>query len=283
MPSLLKRRQKDPRAELKKLLGEYELPSVSSAVIDLLSLLRDPETPLAEVASRVEMDPGLTVRILRLINSAGFGLSAQVSNLQHAVALLGRSRLESLVLTFAAADRIPTRMECMDIGQFWTAAARRATLARVLAQHMHAATQAEAFTAGLLQDIAVPILAGRDPKGYSALLEQWHANDETGLDVLERELFGFDHATVGALMAEDWGLPKYLVNAIRDHHGSDAESDAAPAVRLVSLAKYSSESDGTESIKKVAETDFGIEATLVEEMITRSSADAEQFAEMFCH
>ena len=133
MFKLLKRKNQDPKEELRELLGQYELPTFSSSMVDLLRLLRDPEIPMAEVASRVEMDPGLTVRILRLINSAGFGLMTEVSNLQHAVSLLGRSRLESLVLTFAATEGISVQMDGLDSTRFWGAAARRATLARVLA------------------------------------------------------------------------------------------------------------------------------------------------------
>lgn len=281
MLRVLRRRGRDPKEELNELLGKYELPSLSSCMIDLLGLLRDPRTPMSEVASRVETDPGLTVRILRLTNSAGFGLLTQVSNLQHAVALLGRSRLESLVLTIAATDRIPIRMECMETGQFWAAAARRATLARVLAQHLHAATQAEAFTAGLLHDIAVPVLAGLDAERYSALLEDWHASEEARLDVLEREAFGFDHAHIGALMAQDWGLPEYLVEAIRGHHEVGAESGVDPAVRLASLVKYFPAREGTDGIRKVGENQFGIEQPLMDEIISRSFAEADQFAGMF--
>jgi HD-like signal output (HDOD) protein len=281
MLGLFKGRTRDPRAELQDLLGRYEVPSVSSTVISVLSLLRDPDASMSEVASRVETDPGLTVRILRLTNSAAFGLLSQVSNLQHAIALMGRSRLESLVLTFAAVDRVPIRMECMETSLFWAAAARRATLARSFAQHMHAATQAEAFTAGLLQDIAVPLLAAKDPEGYAAILERWHADHALRLDVLERELFGFDHAIVGALMAEDWGLPEYLVQAIGGHHGQAGNSGADPAVRLVSLVKYSPENDGTEAVREAAETEFKIEAALIQEMVDRSFADAGQFAGMF--
>ena len=66
-----------------------------------------------------------------------------------------------------------TRLEA---SRFWRAAARRATLARVFAQHMHAATQAEAFTAALLLDMAVPLLAGVDSGGYAVLLDRWHAD-----------------------------------------------------------------------------------------------------------
>ncbi len=281
MMGLFKGRNRDARGELEGLLGHYEVPNVSSTAINVLGLLRDPDAPMSEVARRVETDPGLTVRILRLTNSAAFGLMSQVSNLQHAIALLGRSRLESLVLTFAAADRLPDRMECMEASLFWATAARRATLARMFAQHMHAATQAEAFTAGLLQDIAVPHLAGNNPEGYSAILERWHSDPSLRLDVLERELFGFDHAKVGALMAEDWGLPKYLVQAIGGHHEQGKNSHADPAVRLVSLLNYSSENDGTESLKDAAEAEFEIDTALIEEMVDRSVAGAEEFAGMF--
>jgi HD-like signal output (HDOD) protein len=276
------RKKEDPREELKDLLGDYEVPSMPATAIKLLGLLRDPDVPMTEVAKAVEMDPGLTVRILQLINSAAFGLLSEVSNLQHAVSLLGRSRLESLVLAFTAADSIPASIDCIKSRQFWGAAARRATLARNLAQHMHAATQAEAFTAGLLQDIAVPLLASKDPDVYAELIERWHAEPETHLDDLERERFGHDHATVGALMAEDWGLPEYLVNAIGGHHMANGDGGVEPAVYLVSLLKYSAEADGREAIAACAEEDYGIEGSLMEEMMERSFADAEQVAGMFC-
>ena len=281
MFKFIRRKDRDPRKELQEMLGQFELPTFSSSMVDLLGLLRDPEIPMAEVASRVEMDPGLTVRVLRLINSTGFGLMTQVSNLQHAVSLLGRSRLESLVLTFAATDGISVEMDGLDANHFWGAAARRATLARNLAQHLHAGTQAEAFTAGLLQDIAVPVLASVKPGEYREILQRAHSEDGLRLDLKEREVFGFDHATVGALMAEDWGLPTYLVEAIGGHHELREDYTAEPAVRLVATVSYWPENVGAAAIQKIAEEEFGIEADLMEDMIARSFADAEQFAGMF--
>lgn len=278
---LRKRQKQDPRAELEALLGDYEIPGLPSTVIRLLSLLRDPEIPMARVAGQVEMDPGLTVRILRLVNSAAFGLLSSVSNLQHAISLLGRSRLESLVLAIAAADHIPDQMACMEARAFWEAAARRATLARTVAKHMHAATQAEAFTAGLLQDMAVPLLANTNPDGYLTILNRWHSDQMESLDSLERDLFGFDHADIGALMAEDWGLPEYLVQAIGGHHAPNGATNVDPAVRLVSFVTYSPEKDGSAVIKKTAETQFGIDAPLMEEMLDRSFSEAGEVAGMF--
>jgi HD-like signal output (HDOD) protein len=279
---LFARKNEDPREELKHLLGDYEVPSMPSTAIKLLGLLRDPDTPMAEIAGQVEMDPGLTVRVLQLINSAAFGLLSQVSNLQHATSLLGRSRLESLVLAFAAAETVPRDMGCLEPQKFWEAAARRATLARLVAQRLHAATQAEAFTAGLLQDIAVPLLAGIKPEAYAKLLDRWHQEPGADLDAGERELFGYDHATVGALMAEDWGLPEYLIQAVGGHHSANGEADVDPAVRLVALLRYDPENDGRDHVLGAAESMFGIERPLAEEMMTKAFADAGQVAGMFC-
>jgi len=279
---LFARKNDDPRAELKDLLGDFEIPCMPSRAIRLLGLLRDPETPMAEIASQVEMDPGLSVRILQLVNSAAFGLLSQVSNLQHATSLLGRSRLESIVLAIAAGETLPKQMGCLDPQRFWEAAARRATLARLLAQHLHAATQAEAFTAGLLQDIAVPLLAGMNPDGYAGVLDRWHQEGDAELDEGERDLFGYDHAIVGALMAEEWGLPEYLIQAVGGHHSKNGEADVDPAVRLVALLKYDPENDGRERVLAEAESTFGIDRSLAEEMMDRAFADAGQVAGMFC-
>jgi HD-like signal output (HDOD) protein len=169
----------------------------------------------------------------------------------------------------------------METSAFWEAAARRATLSRAVAKHLHAATQAEAFTAGLLQDIAVPLLANTNPDGYLTILNRWHSDQLESLDSLERELFGFDHADIGGLMAEDWGLPEYLVQAIGGHHAPNGHSPVDPAVRLASFVTYSPENDGSDTIKEVAATQFGIEPPLMEEMLDCSFSEAGEVARMF--
>jgi hypothetical protein len=82
-------------------------------------------------------------------------------------------------------------------------------------------------------------------------------------------------------MAEDWGLPRYLIDAIGGHHGQGDGPTPDPACHLVSLLKYSGEDDGTEAIKGAAERDFGIGEELLEEMIHRSHLDAQQFSGIF--
>jgi HD-like signal output (HDOD) protein len=281
MFNFLKRGQKDPKEELKVLLGDYELQSFPEAVLNVLGMLRDPHSEIKDIADQIQMDPGMNIKVLRLVNSAAFSLATKVSNIHHAVTILGRSRLESLLLTYAVATTIPPTLDCIDVSRFWLASARRACLAKHVALHLHAATQAESFTAALLQDLAIPLISEGKKQIYKDLLKNWHTDKEADIDVMERELFGYDHPAIGALVAEAWGLPEYLINAIAGHHDLSEQSSAEPGVRLVSLVRYFDEDDGTERMLKAAEKDFNIGRKMMEEMISKAFAEAEQFAESF--
>ena len=274
-----KRTNKAPRDELNTILGGYELPSFSTSVMNVLSKLRDPEISMAELVPMIELDPGMTVRILRLVNSAGFGLTTKANNLQHAVMLMGHSRLEALVLSFGVSDSLPSSMQCIERGMFWAIAARRASLARMIAALLHPATQAECFTAGLLMDMAISVLDPFHKGKYCEVITRWRENDETGLVELERERFGYDHADIGGLMAEAWKLPKYIVNAIAAHHRTDGKVE--PAIRLVALLKYFDEENQATRLIETACEEYGMERATIEEMVHEAFAYAEEFTSAF--
>ena len=281
MFNFFKRSQKDPKEELKALLGDYEPQSFPETVMNVLGILRDPHSETKDITDQIQMDPGMNIKILRLVNSVAFGLTTKVSNLHHAVTILGRSRLESMLLTYAVATAIPSSLDCMDISRFWLTSARRACLARHVALHLHAATQADSFTAALLQDLAIPLISEEKKLIYKDLLIKWHTDTGEDLDVMERELFGYDHPAIGALVAEEWGLPNYLIHAIAGHHNLSEQSSAEPAVRLVSLIRYFDEDDGMDRLLKAAEKEYNISRKMMAEMISRAFAEAEQVADTF--
>ncbi|MBT8339187.1 MAG: HDOD domain-containing protein [Desulfatitalea sp.] len=281
MFDFFKRRKAAPKEELKALLGGYELQSFPAAVMNVLGMLRDPHSEIKDIADQIQMDPGMNIKILQLVNSTAFGLVTKVSNIHHAVTILGRSRLESMLLTYAVSTTIPPKLNCMEVSRFWQASARRACLAKQIALHLHAATQAESFTAALLQDMAIPLISeGKNPL-YKDLLIKWHAHREADIDFMERALLGYDHPAIGALAAEGWELPEYLIHAIAGHHDLSEQSPADPAVRLVSLVRYFDEDDGTERLLKTAEKNFGIGKNMMEEMLLKAFSEAEQFADTF--
>ncbi|MCF6289690.1 MAG: HDOD domain-containing protein [Desulfobacterales bacterium] len=282
MLNFWRKKNNDPKKELKGLLGNYELHSFPAVTTRVLAMLRNPESSVLEIAGQIQMDPGMHVKILRLVNSVSFGLLKEVGNLDHAVTLLGRARLESMVLSFAVTESLASSTTfCLDTSRFWLVAARRAGLARMLALHLHAATQGECFTAALLQDMAIPVLSTAKKETYCQLFQRW--DEDPGLDLasLERAALGYDHARVGALIAEKWGLPGYLVNAIDGHHGPTDSSRIDPAVRLVAHLRYNDENDGTEKLLAACREEFQMETGLVGNMIDASFAEAEKIALIF--
>ena len=101
MLRLLRRAKPDPGKELKAILGEVQLPTFPMIVTHALEKVRATESSTSEIADLVASDPGLSVGLLGTVNSAAFALRHRVRNIHHAVSLLGRNQLESLLISMA--------------------------------------------------------------------------------------------------------------------------------------------------------------------------------------
>ncbi|MFC1573690.1 HDOD domain-containing protein [Candidatus Latescibacterota bacterium] len=280
MLNFFKRRKKDPKAELEELFKDYELPSFPVAVMNVLTALRNPDFSMNKVSKILEGDPGLHVKVLKTVNSAAFGLTKRVSNIHHAVTLLGRSRLETIVLSQAVNKTLPeVDYPFFNMRQFWLTSARRASLARTLANHIHPATEVEAFTSGLLQDMALPILVTIKTREYEKIMQSWSSDKESDLTVFEQEHLGYDHSYVGALIAEKWDLPDYLINAIAGHHNSD-EIQIEPAIELVSHIRGDTVEVTTEKLEDLCVEKFGMNKEMVIEMVRTAFEDAEELSKI---
>ena len=278
MLGFLNKKKRDPEEIIRDLFGDTELPSFPTMVMEALGLLRSPTATMNEIAALIEQDPGLNVKVLRTVNSAAFGLSTSVNHVGHAASLLGRSRLESILLSVAVNSSLPRiAVEGFDYGAFWFTAAKRAGLARLLAQRLHPSTEVEAFTAGLLLDMGIPLLVCQKKEEYVAVYRQWQNNPATDLEDLEHEAFGFNHTEVGAIVAGFWQLPGYLVTAISDHHSVDESQEVEQAIRLVALLRDSELDDGTAQIKEISEADFELPDDVMEEMIKKAFQIAGEF------
>jgi len=276
---LFKRRHADPLQELAEVVGADAVPSFPAATTRILRQLRDLDVGVDRIAESLQYDPGLVVRVLQTVNSAAFGLSVRIADITHAIHMMGRSQLESIVLALAVKQALPAEPATgFDAPRYWRAAARRAALARALADRLHPATQADCFTSGLLQDMAVPVLAAHK-QGYGDLLSEWHAQPQTTLAHLECDAFGWDHGQLGALMGESWSLPEPLVRTIRLHHaGPDAE-EAEPAVQLVGkLRENPCGGLDEEELIEVARARHGLDPDWTRCAIDRADEQARELA-----
>ncbi len=227
----------DPKRKLLEALGGREPPSFEAIVMRGLEMLRDPNVALSAVGEELEKDPGVSVRILRLANSSAFATRHQVRSVPHAAALLGRSELESLLLSVAVRGVTPPDGGGpVRASELWRLAAHRAAVARALARPFEPTLRSEAFTAALLLDMAVPLVAAAQGDRYTELLARWLA-DDAPLDELEREQFGWDHAGVAGALAEQWRFPEALAATVAYHHHVDEAAEGVPrAVEVCAVA-----------------------------------------------
>jgi len=236
------RRGKDARPSLQEILGDAPLPTFPSVVLEVLALLRNPDVAVSGIAERIMTDPSLSIRVLKMANSAAFGVQRKIDDVGHAVVFLGRRPVESLVLSVAIRDALPqSPAPGFVASRFWHTAARRAAAAQSLADALHPRTASMSFTAALLQDMAVPLLAHRRVEDYGRVLRHWHS---TGGDLahIEADEFGWTHADVAEWLCDAWEIPPTLAAAIGAHHVGDASSEEVPpAVHLVSLIQETSE------------------------------------------
>jgi len=268
------------KKDQKAVADNFEVPSFPGTVLSLLAKLRNPEVATNELADDLEMDPGLHVRVLKTVNSVAFGLSHKVGNIHHAVNLLGRGRLESLVLTVAVKESLSANNKAawFDMKQFWATAARRAVVARGLAAELHPHLQSEAFTFGLLQDMAVPVLANREGERYRKIYQGWLQQDEFDLVAEERRHLSTDHPSIGAQMAKSWGFPESLVDGIGQHHQPHCENIPL-SVRIASLIKGPANSDDGKVIAAKAEQLFGLDPSITLALIENVLQESQELAD----
>lgn len=285
MFKFLKRRKADPKSALRQVLGDYSLPSFPAVVMQALQRIRDPKSTSALIADTLSGDPGISTMLLRTVNSAAFALGRKVESVHQAVTLLGISRVESLVLSVGISRTIPRKPALgYDHVRFWRAAARRAATARVLARRLHPDRAAESFTASLLQDMAVPLLASQLSDTYGPLLEYWHHSDED-LAALEQNEFAWNHAEVATWQCTEWELPENLAAAIGGHHGDIYEGSAGPecppAVTLVALLREREDNVGLERLIEVTQSQYHLPSDEVSQLVTQGFEAADELARLF--
>ena len=253
------------------MLEGYKLPTFSTVVLKVLNMLRDKECTMSEIAVELSLDPSLVVSVFKMVNSSAFGLVHKVNNVSQAVMLLGRARVESIVLSHAVKKALPSVKESwFDIHQFWQLAAMRATLARNFAKMLHPETAISSFTAAMLQDIGMPVLIANKGKDYSRIYDSW-VNGEKDILSLEQETFSTNHQSIGQAMAETWTFPEYLVNAIGFHHNSDR---VEPAIYLASNIELTNMDSDFEELIELCRDRYSIPSDKAADVIALAVKEA---------
>ncbi len=197
----------------------HALPSLPSLYLAIVEELRSPSVTLRRVGKIVASDPGMTAKILQLVNSAFFGIGQRILSAEHAVQLLGLDLIQALVLSVHIFDQVDIPGG-VDPDKMWPHSMQVGSLAKQIAQSAGADenTCNAAMVGGLLHDVGQLILLGNVAQEYGSLVQRAQREQAT-LFELERIEFGATHAEIGGYLLGLWGLPDAIVEAVTFHHG----------------------------------------------------------------
>ncbi|MDZ4827134.1 MAG: HDOD domain-containing protein [Actinomycetota bacterium] len=241
--------------ETNDLIAEVtQLPVQPGAAMRLLWMLEDPRTSAADLGRLIESDPSLSTQVIRLANTAFYGLSGKVSSAWRAVTVLGLATVRALATT-AAFDLFSEKGRSVP-DDFWphcvTSAAASAALARRVGIQSN-----EAFSAGLLHDIGTALVFRRAPRRYDSVIDRLTQDHTMTLIDAERQEFGATHAEVGAAALGVMRFPVELVEAIGAHHTEPSQVSSLLGRLLIASDALAIEIDGVTS-----EANFAIGETL---------------------
>lgn len=224
---------------MEKCLGaRLTVPSLPKVIERIRDLLADPESGIVEVGRAVAQDPPLTARLLRMVNSAHYGLAEPILSPEHAASIAGFRGLKNLLVR-APVFSGPSSLGIgrFDVRTLWRHSILTGRVAGELAGIAPGAVglqPSDLHVCGLLADIGHFVMFDRMGEAWAEVYERAEA-EGAEICAFEREVFGFTHNDLGAMIAKRWTLPEEVVKATRFHDNENgvAEIDAVPAIVLV--------------------------------------------------
>ena len=197
------------------------MPAFPQSVQKILELTRDVNCSPKDLVQVIDKDPVVTVKVLRVVNSAYYSLPKQITSINHAVVYLGFNTIKNLALSIAAIGMLPAHNAAgFDGQQYLLHSLATAGIAKQLAARVEGADPMDCFIAGLLHDFGKVVFAQFMPKEFQQALEVSQHN-ATSLHLALQEIIGADHAVVGAMLVEKWRFPPDLVETIRYQYGPE--------------------------------------------------------------
>ncbi len=268
-------------------LKPTDLPTPPQAEIRIVQACSDENVTSKELTALISSDPVITAELLRMVNSAFYGLSREVSTINHAVTILGQRALRNLALCLSVRDALKDDYLCnFNIEEYWEDALRRAIAARFLGQTAKL-DHDECFTIGLLQDFGMLAVFHTQPDS-SNLWETYRKLDPEARYKKEQKDFGVSHDKAGLMLGSAWELPQELISAMAYHHHGDYKNMKPQDLAYCKIALCSDwvaavftaeDKVGTlKSCKKLLKNIFKISEKDCDDMLTQVADDVEEAA-----
>ncbi len=223
--------------KIKRIMAQVKsFPGMPVTAAKLLKMLDNPDSTAAEIEEVLRYDAGLTANILKLTNSAYFGIPSKVSSVRQAIMMLGWKRLLQLVMTMCMSTVMKKPIVGYDLpqGALWRHSVAVSVAAEAVVKALKIPEAEEVFTAALLHDVGKLVLGGfvkNDMDQIRAMVAKGIA-----FEVAEYMVIGTDHAEIGANILKKWDFPQDLVNAVNWHHDPETCENHCTLSDIVHIA-----------------------------------------------
>ncbi len=265
------------------------VPSVPQVVTRFLEVMQDPNFAYENLVKALSADAGTVSEILRLVNSALFGVRNKIVSLRQALTLLGPKRTRSLLLGRFLVDRMSSKqVDSIDMSYFWRRSLASSVIASRFAEKVLPKYRDETFISALLADIGLPILADALPNAYGKICKRYCPQGKPFTAEEEIEVAEVAHGQVSAMILKYWSLPEIVANAVNLHQSmnpgtGDAESVARILNASDSIARMLCEVPDQEELIRVctdATAFAGLNIDTLVDLLPSIESDIEELAEV---
>lgn len=213
------------------------LPSLRSVDSALQEMLNDDTRYTEQISEVIRRDPGLTVRLLRLVNSAYYSLSSPVNSIEEAVFYLGVRQIRQLALLTPVIEDFQklTGRTPFAWRELWRHCIGVAILTREVTSAVHCSDDEAGYVAGLLHDVGKLAMAASFPAHFVEIQRRM-GEGATDLLAVETKILGISHPELGAIYLQHHNLPEMMIEAVQFHHAPEKASRHAPIVAAVQIA-----------------------------------------------
>lgn len=192
------------------------IPSLPTVAVEALKLFHDSNSSNEQLVAVIRKDPAMVLKLLKAANSAKYGIRGEITDLNRAVMIMGRSAAAPLVLSFSLAKQsMEASAHQGHYKKFWTRSFVQATAAEVIAAHFASpAFRAECYTTNILSGLGKLALLRAEPDKYLTCLAR-STSEGVPLPRIEQEVFGFNHSKLSSILLQQMGLPDRCHVAIR--------------------------------------------------------------------
>ena len=214
----------------------FTMPSVAMQAYNVAS---NPESTLDDIVEKILLAPGLTIKILKIVNSPFYGLGSKINSIKDAVVLLGTDEVINMAFGLSLSESFLNAdlKELMDPKAMWHHAMGTALIARYLCRDLPQFKDMGIFTAGLLHDIGKVYLIENFSDLYTAILTHTKQNT-VSISAVEQEILGIDHGKIAKSIGEHWNLPDPLVHAAAFHHQPSAAGEYSLFAAIIGFSDY---------------------------------------------